>query len=188
MSLQRSEHSLGDFLNLAETVDLHKQAAPAIHLKEGLGLLGVNLQAYPDGLLVVIGTTVDLRPLEQPCHDLVSVSHQRDDGVERAPGLGQIVVEGLYLLQRTRVTVQQEARLAQSLCASRSFTISLVISSLTYPPDSMIARTCPASGVSAVFIARKMSPVDRRNLIVLSDQLGLRTLACARRAHDDELH
>jgi hypothetical protein len=64
----------------------------------------------------------------------------------------------------------------------------LVISSLTYPPDSMIARTCRASGVSAVFIARKMSPVDRRNLIVLSDQLGLRTLACARNALDDELH
>jgi hypothetical protein len=64
MSLQRSEHSLRDFLDLAETVNLDEQAAPAIHLKGGL--LGVNLHAYPDGLLVVIGTTVDLRPLEQP--------------------------------------------------------------------------------------------------------------------------
>jgi hypothetical protein len=66
MSLQRSEDSLGDFLNLAETVNLDEQAARAVDLEQRLGLLGVNLQAYPDGLLVVIGTTVDLRPLEQP--------------------------------------------------------------------------------------------------------------------------
>ena len=63
-----------------------------------------------------------------------------------------------------------------------------MISSLTYPPDSMIARTCRASGVSEIFMARKMSAVDRRDLIVLSDPLGLRTFACAWRAHDEELH
>jgi hypothetical protein len=52
----------------------------------------------------------------------------------------------------------------------------------------MIARTCRASGVSEIFMARKMSAVDRRDLIVLSDPLGLRTFACAWRAHDEELH
>ena len=38
--------------------------------------------------------------------------------------------------------------------------MALVTSSLTYAPESMIARTWWASGVSAVFIARKMSPVE----------------------------
>lgn len=50
MSLQPSEHSLGDFLDLAETVNLDEQAARAVDLQPRLGRLGVNLQACPDGL------------------------------------------------------------------------------------------------------------------------------------------
>jgi hypothetical protein len=111
-----------------------------------------------------------------------------DDGVERPPGLGQIVVEGLYLLQRTRVTVQQEARgtVALRQPVFHDFVGDLV----AHIPAGLHDRPhLPGQRrIGGLHSAENVTSRNRRDLIVLSDQLGLRTLACARWAHDDELH
>ena len=95
MSIQGRKDPLRHFVDRAEAVDLDQQAARTVDVKQRLSLLGVDLQADPDGFLVVVGAAVDLRPLEQPCDDLLNVGQQRDDGVEWALGLGEVVVEGL---------------------------------------------------------------------------------------------
>src|SRR5207344_8076 len=92
IGIQGSEDSLGYVIDLAEDVDLDKQAARSVDLQQRLGLLGIDLQAYADGFLVVIRSAFDLGAPEQSCHDLVGVGNERDDGLERSLALGEVVI------------------------------------------------------------------------------------------------
>ena len=62
MSVQGREDPLGYFVDLAEAVHLDEQATRAVDLEERRGLIGVDLQAYSDGFLVVVGAAIDLCP------------------------------------------------------------------------------------------------------------------------------
>jgi len=76
LSVQGSEDPIGDFVDLAETVHLDEQAARAVDLEKRRGLIGVDLQAYSDGFLVVVGATIDLCPSEQPRDDFLGVGQE----------------------------------------------------------------------------------------------------------------
>ena len=188
MCIQGGEDSLRHFVDRAETVDLDQQAARAVDLKQRLGLFSVDLEADSDGFLVVVGAPVDLRTLEQPCDDLVNVCQQRDDRVEWAVGLGEVVVEGSHLLQRAWVAVQQEADSTIALC--EPIFHYLVGDLVTDVPTRFHDRphlTCQR-GIGVLHGSEYVAGRDRGYLIVLSDLLGLRALACTRRAHDEEPH
>ena len=88
-AIERGEHPLGHLVDRAEAVHLDQQAARPVDLEQRRGLLGVDLQPDPDGVLVVVGAALDLGPLEQPGDDLVDVGDQRDHRVERRAGLGE---------------------------------------------------------------------------------------------------
>ena len=91
--VERVEDPLGDVLDLAEAVDLDEQAAAAVDLDQGRGLLGVDLLATTDHLGGVVGTALGLRALQEPVDDLVLVDGQHDHGVEGVTGVLDHAVE-----------------------------------------------------------------------------------------------
>ena len=64
VSIQSSEDPLGHLVDLAKAVHFHQQATGAVDIEQWLRLLGIDLKADPDGLLIVVGAPVDLRPPE----------------------------------------------------------------------------------------------------------------------------
>ena len=79
--------------------------------------------------------------------------------------------------------------LAQSGWAMRSLTRPMMMSSLTRPPESITFLAAMPSGVPALTAARSMSPVEICGMpYLLADEGGLRALAGARRAQQDQSH
>src|SRR6187200_2473881 len=74
--IQGRENPLRYVGNLAEAVHLDEQTAGAIELEQRLGLIGVDLQAHADGVLVVVDPTIGLGSLEQPGDHFVGVGHK----------------------------------------------------------------------------------------------------------------
>ena len=75
-SVQGRENPIGDFVDLAETIHLDEQATRAVDLEERRGLIGVDLQAYSDGFLVVVGAAINLCPSQQPRDDFFGVGQE----------------------------------------------------------------------------------------------------------------
>ena len=160
----------------------------AVNLEQGRGLLGVDAESDPDGVLVVVGPALDLGPLEQPGHDLVDIGQQRDHGVQR-PAVGrQLGVQSPDLGDRTGVAVQQEAVLAVGLSEpgghDRVGEVVADVAAGVHDGPQLVGQRC----LGGLHGPEDVSGRDRRNVVVLRDQAGLRALARTGRAHDEKSH
>ena len=108
--------------------------------------------------------------------------------VDRTIGLGKVVIEGLDLLQRTRIAVQQKARLAvrlrepvgNDLIGDLVTDITARFHDRPYLPSKW--------GIGGLQGAKDVTGRNSRDSVVLGDLNRLGAFAGPRRAHDEESH
>ena len=172
----------------ALAVQRHELAGRAVVLDDRLGLRVVDLEALRDHVARVVEAVLDLGALERALHPDLVRDVEEEDRVEPAADAAEHRVERLRLREVAREAVEDEAlaRIVAPEALLDHRDRQFVGDELARGHD--LADAAAELGAGLLLCPEHVARRDVRNAVLAGDALGLRALAGALGAEDEEVH